>query len=149
MNKIECEIKTRHGFVDRYVDGEIIKCEHNTEFFDFIVDGKSLYTRFQSYDFISVLQHKEEEAQQEEMEKLLLKTPSELDSGRYFLFVCPMCADLGCGAITVSIRREGENIIWSNFCLEDGETIKPLNVDTFMFNWLEYSDSILSSIIQE
>ncbi|WP_379196235.1 hypothetical protein [Paenibacillus sp. GCM10012306] len=45
------------------------------------------------------------------MEKLLLKTRSELESGRYYLFVCPMCADLGFGAIAVSIRREGENII--------------------------------------
>ncbi|WP_054028801.1 hypothetical protein [Bacillus sp. FJAT-28004] len=69
--------------------------------------------------------------------KVVAKDSSELDSRRYFLFVCPMCADLGCGAITVSIRREGENIIWSDISLEDGETTKPLNVDTFMFNWLE------------
>lgn len=146
MNKIECKTKIRHGFVDRYVDGIITKCEKNTEFFDFIIDGNSLYDRFQSYDLISVLQHKEESAQREEIEKLLLKRTSELDSRRYFLYVCPMCADLGCGAITVSIRLEGENIIWSDFSCEDGETTKTLKIGTFMFDWLEYSDSILSSI---
>uniref|UniRef100_UPI001C2F4A47 hypothetical protein n=1 Tax=Deinococcus sp. GbtcB9 TaxID=2824754 RepID=UPI001C2F4A47 len=66
MNKIECKIKTRHGFVDRYVDGKITKCENNTDFFDFIIDGKSLYELFKSYDFISVLQHNEESAQRQE-----------------------------------------------------------------------------------
>lgn len=148
MNKIECNIKTRHGFVDRYVDGKITKCENNTEFFDFIIDGNSLYDRVQSYDLISVLQHKEDAAQREEIEKLLLKSPSELDSGRYFLFVCPMCADLGCGAITVSIRIEGEKIIWCDFSYEDGVATKTLNLDTFVFDRLEYSDSILSSIFE-
>lgn len=130
------------------MDGKITKCENNTEFFDFVIDGKSLYQRFQSYDFISVLQHKEEAAQREEIEKLLLNSSSELDGGRYFLFVCPMCADLGCGAITVSIKFEGENIVWGDFNYEDGVTRKTLNLDTFIFDRMEYSKSILSSMFR-
>ena len=31
------------------------------------------------------------------------------------LFVCPECADLGCGAITAALRSEGDTMTWSDF----------------------------------
>lgn len=129
MNNLECKIAIRRGFVDRYVDGEIRKCEYNTPFFDFSIDGNSLFDTLQSYDFISVLSHKDEALQRNEFDKFLLKAPSDLESGRYMIYVCPMCADLGCGAVTVSIQREEEYIVWKDFCCEDGENSKSLHLN--------------------
>jgi len=39
------------------------------------------------------------------------KTPER----RVMLFVCPVCGDLGCGAITVEIVRDGDLVVWSRF----------------------------------
>ncbi|WP_052714221.1 hypothetical protein [Paenibacillus dauci] len=145
MNNIQLKRITRFGFVDSYVDGEIKKCEYNTDFYDIIIDGNSLYSIFESYDYISVLGQINEELQQNEIKKLLLESPSELRAGRYFIFVCPMCADLGCGAITVSIKREEENIIWDDFRCENDETSKSLNMGPYKFFWEDYLRSILSA----
>ncbi|MFF2908540.1 oxidoreductase [Paenibacillus sp. NPDC057934] len=148
MNNLECKMAKRHGFVDRYVDGEIRKCENNTPFFDFSIDENSLYNTLQSYDFISVLSHRNEELQRNEFDKLLLNAPSELESGRYMIYVCPMCADLGCGAITVSIQREEEHVVWKDFSYEDGEKSKSLHLGTFTFEWANYTKTILSALFE-
>jgi hypothetical protein len=34
---------------------------------------------------------------------------------RVMLFVCPECGDLGCGAITADIARDGDLVVWSRF----------------------------------
>ncbi len=47
--------------------------------------------------------------------QLMLKKPSELESGRVPLYVCSCCADLGCGAITVLVEKTEDTYIWSNF----------------------------------
>jgi len=149
LNNIQIKIATRYGFVDRYVDGEIKKCEYNTDFFDFIIDGNSLYSIFKSDDYISVLGQSEEEAQLKEIQRLLLEYPPELENGRYFIFVCPMCADLGCGAITVSIYREEEFIIWTDFRYENDETSRALDLGTYKFQWENYLKNISGAIIKE
>ncbi|MWC29357.1 oxidoreductase [Paenibacillus sp. MMS18-CY102] len=149
MNNLECKKAIRQGFADRYVDGEIKKCEYNTPFYDFHIDGNSLYNRFKSYDFISALSHSDEQLQRNEFDKLLLNAPSELESGRYMLFVCPMCADLGCGAITVSIQREEELAVWKDFRCEDGENSTSIHLGPFKFEWPKYEKTILSAVLEE
>jgi len=110
--------------------------------------SKSLYSIFKSDDYISVLGQSDEEAQRKEIQRLLLKLPPELENGRYFIYVCPMCADLGCGAITVSINREGENIIWTDFRYENGEISRLLDIETYKFQWEDYWKNISSAIIK-
>lgn len=52
---------------------------------------------------------------------------SGLQPGRFPLYVCSECADLGCGALTVAIERtarpDGEAVVWSDFRFEDGFTV--------------------------
>ncbi|MDN4618183.1 oxidoreductase [Paenibacillus sp. PsM32] len=145
MNDIQLKRTTRIGFSDSYVDGEIKKCEYNTDFYDIIIDGNSLYSTFENYDYISVLGQINEDLQKNEIKKLLLESPSELRAGQYFIFVCPMCADLGCGAITVSIKREEEYIIWADFRSENHETSQSLNMGPYKFLWKDYLRIISSA----
>lgn len=50
--------------------------------------------------------------------QLMLREPSNFASGRVPLFVCECCADLGCGALTVSVHHEGDRVVWSDFAYE-------------------------------
>ena len=47
-----------------------------------------------------------------------------LEPGRFPLYVCSECADLGCGALTVAVERQsdGDAVTWSDFRFEDGNT---------------------------
>jgi len=152
LNDIQFRIATRYGFVHRYVEGEIKECEHNTDFYDIVIDGLSLYGIFKEYDFISVFSQEYDEQILENIKKnFLLESPfdSELEDGRYFLFVCPMCADLGCGAVTVRIQQEQERIVWSDFRYEDHQTSRPLDMNTYRFDRKEYAERIRSLTKEE
>jgi hypothetical protein len=46
--------------------------------------------------------------------RLLDQTPAELPDERVALYVCPECGDLGCGAVTVTIRRTGNEVVWAD-----------------------------------
>ena len=35
------------------------------------------------------------------------------------LYICPECADIGCGAVTLSVQREAGAIIWKEFGIEN------------------------------
>ena len=50
--------------------------------------------------------------------QLLLKEPSDFASGRVPLFVCECCGDLGCGALTVAVKRLEGEYVWSEFGYE-------------------------------
>lgn len=51
--------------------------------------------------------------------QLLLKEDSELESKRVPLYVCNCCGDLGCGALTVSVEKNDDHFIWSDFGYEN------------------------------
>ncbi len=46
------------------------------------------------------------------IKRLLGEAPGDLPDGRVSLYVCPECADLGCGAVTATITREPETVTW-------------------------------------
>jgi hypothetical protein len=50
--------------------------------------------------------------------QLLLREPSELPTGRCPLFVCELCGDLGCGAITARVTRVEDCYVWSELSSE-------------------------------
>ena len=35
------------------------------------------------------------------------------------LYICPECADLGCGAVAVRVRFEGDCVVWSELGWDD------------------------------
>lgn len=53
-------------------------------------------------------------------EQLLAREPSELGSGRVPVLVCEECGDVGCGAYTVRILREGDTVRWTDWAYENG-----------------------------
>ena len=82
-------------------------------YFDFYVSGKRLLNLlgWPDADYITSLGWGPIKNQQQAVAKLLRREKPSLPSGRYELFVCPECADIGCGAVTAHIEREGEIII--------------------------------------
>jgi len=77
---------------------------------------------------------------------LQLRIPSELISGRYSLYVCNECGDIGCGAITAKITKEKDAIIWSDFGYENTlDEVDYLNNDKrqdFYFDYAQYIDNL-------
>jgi hypothetical protein len=53
-------------------------------------------------------------------EQLLAREPSPLESGRVPVLVCEECGDVGCGAFTVRILRDGETVRWTDWAYENG-----------------------------
>jgi hypothetical protein len=43
-----------------------------------------------------------------------------MDSGRRLIYVCPECADVGCGAYGCHITKEGDFYVWGGFAYENG-----------------------------
>lgn len=49
---------------------------------------------------------------------LLGNRESDFKPNRIPLWVCPLCADYGCGVFTCQVKRDGDLIIWHDFALE-------------------------------
>lgn len=82
-------------------------------FYDFVVSGKSLYSELcrLGFDYISCLGWLDGFYDDEARARLLLKEKGDLPNGRVALYICPECADLGCGAITLTLSQDGDEII--------------------------------------
>jgi len=83
---------------------------HRQTFTDFMIGRIKLAKHLDVQSDIGVLSVDKCYAKQ-----LLLLEASFLESGRVPLYVCSCCADLGCGAITVSVEQIEDTIIWSDF----------------------------------
>ena len=82
-------------------------------FLDFVVDGEPLYPVMG--DVISPLGWLPAEQNKLAADRLLRKATADFPDGRRSLYVCPECAGPGCGAVSVIIERQGDNIIWRDF----------------------------------
>ena len=80
-------------------------------YFDFEVDGQSLFDRLDLEDKVSCLGWPLLEFEREMAARLLLDEPSHLATGRVELYVCGECADIGCGAITASIELLDNDLV--------------------------------------
>lgn len=89
-------------------------------FLDFAVDGRSLLDQLGGLDLVGCLGWGEAAFQRAAAERLLLRVPSELASGRVPLYVCAECGDLACGAVTARIERSADAFVWSDFGMESG-----------------------------
>jgi len=81
-------------------------------FLDYIVDDESLYERHR-YDLISPLGWGVPDEDERASQRLLGREAPDVE-GRVAIYVCPECGDVHCGALTVIIGREGDEIVWSD-----------------------------------
>jgi len=80
-------------------------------------------------------------------EQLLAREPSALESGRVPVLVCEECGDVGCGAFTVLVLREGDTVRWTDWAYENGrEPAGPIQWPTrpgdFLFELGSYEQAI-------
>jgi hypothetical protein len=90
-------------------------------FLDFVVDGQSLWRALgERHDMVSILCAEYSAAETAKaIERLRLNEKADLPNGRCSFFVCSECGDLGCGAITALVERQGETIEWKAFGYEN------------------------------
>lgn len=91
---------------------------------EFIVDGRPLLefcerATDQTFDLVSPFGWTTPEYQLEVAERLLLRRPPLLPTGRCELLVCPECAGLDCGCISAVVQREAGWYIWSEIGYEN------------------------------
>ena len=120
------------------------------QFLDFVVSGRSLYDELcrRGYDYVSCLGWLVAEYDREARERLTLKAQSDLPDGRCALFICPECADLGCGAISAHVTQDGDWVTWSNIGYENNYEDGYISEDQlgpFVFSASEYIKAIESA----
>ena len=80
-------------------------------FLDFVLGGESLYERHAG-DLISCLGWLQPQAEAQAVRQLLGGAPPDAD-GRVAVQICPECADRECGLLTVILRHDGDDLLWS------------------------------------
>ncbi|MFG2126707.1 oxidoreductase [Streptomyces sp. NPDC048751] len=92
------------------------------DFLDFIVDGRPLLFRLSDLDAVSPLASDVPPAIfTAQVRALLLEADPPLPGGRYVVYGCPECEDLGCGAVTTLIERHGDDYVWRDFAWQTDE----------------------------
>jgi hypothetical protein len=88
-------------------------------FLDFVISGQSLWEQLRKPDMVSVLcseyAAKAHGESVRAINRLLLVEKADHPDDRRSLFICSECGDLGCGAITCHIVRDGGAIVWKDF----------------------------------
>ncbi|AZI56877.1 hypothetical protein EH165_00525 [Nakamurella antarctica] len=102
------------------VDGNVSRYPES-HFFDFVVDDQSQLQRFTQGNLVTGLNRPWLLSVSDTVDELTVRraTPG-LAAGRVALLVCGECGDLGCGAVTASIRIDDDTVTWTNFLWEDG-----------------------------
>jgi hypothetical protein len=93
-------------------------------YLDFTIDGErvhDLVARCVGHepDDVSALQDAWPEEAADAVERLLGLGDPDLPDGRTSLYVCPECADLGCGALTALVRLTETTVEWSDLGFQD------------------------------
>ena len=145
---LELILAIRRGV--HYVGGGFKSERH---FLDFSINGESLWAKIgQARDLVSILcfEYVVEEVLKD-MRRLLLAEDAEILGDRHPIFICSECGDLGCGAITAHVVREGETIVWKDFGFENNydegillEDYK--HVGPYVFEWEQYERTLRHAI---
>lgn len=90
-------------------------------YFDFYVSDRRLLDLlgWSDADYITPLGWGQVKCQAYAVAELLRKRKPTLATRRYQLYVCPECGDIGCGAVTARIEREGDLVVWRDFGFEN------------------------------
>ncbi len=97
----------------KWTDRVLTGAQTPRRFMDFVVDGNPFYPIMG--DLIPPLGWLTDEGNQGTVNRLLRKSSADFPNERNSIYVCPECGDLGCGAVSVIIERQGDNIIWRDF----------------------------------
>ena len=92
---------------------------------DFTIDGNSLLETIiraagGHKDFLGCFARGWANLNEHSLKQLLLRESPETESGRSLIYICPECADIGCGAYGCKITRSGDTYVWSDFAYENG-----------------------------
>ncbi|WP_026209867.1 hypothetical protein [Cytophaga aurantiaca] len=122
------------------------------KYIDFVVSDKSLSDLFvvTDLDLVGALGWSENKAyESEQLDQFLGLKASELKTGRISFYVCPMCADIGCGAITARIEITDTSVIWKDFGYETDYSEPELeaynHIGPFVFEKIVY-DKVMEGI---
>lgn len=90
-------------------------------YLDFFVSDRRLLDLlgWPEADYITPLGWGLVESKTNAVAELLRKRKPSLATGRYQLYICPECGDIGCGALTARVEREGDFIVWRDFGFEN------------------------------
>ncbi|MGP4007103.1 oxidoreductase [Streptomyces sp. 4N124] len=120
------------------------------DFVDFIVNDRPLLFQLSDLDAVSPLASDVPPAIfTAQVRSLMLETDAPLPGGRYVIYGCPECEDLGCGAVTAVIEKEGDDYIWRDFAWQTEEYADlELNgyhgIGPFRFHGAEYRTALNS-----
>ena len=90
------------------------------EYLDFVVDGQSL-ADILGCGQVGSLGAWMSESDESLVRQLMREEPSpSLGEGRVELYVCSLCGDVGCGAESVAVTIDGNQVVWDAFCYENG-----------------------------
>ncbi len=122
-------------------------------FLDFVVNGTSLWERVGKLnDMVTVLCREFAiDETRKAVHRLLLTEKADFPDDRRSLFICSECGDLGCGAISLIVVKEGKSIIWKAFGYEntherDVKLSDYADVGPFTFDAVSYELLLLESI---
>lgn len=118
-------------------------------YLDIVIDGRPLTQHFAGRQGahpseVSPLGWSDSaETRETELRQFLAVTRSGFESGRVAVLVCEQCGDVGCGAITVRISRDGPVIRWSDWASENGYEPErsvqwPTHPESFEFEATQY-----------
>jgi len=119
---------------------------------DFTINGESLLKMLTNSpvnlpDYLGCFARGWDKLNKHSLDQLLLKALPETESGRSLIYVCPECADIGCGAYGCKVKQNGGKYVWSDFAYENGyEKPEPVDqVGPFEFDARLYESIILSA----
>ena len=111
-------------------------------YYDFAINGRPLRELVEPRDFIGLFGWLDRSLELRFFERLLLREPSELPSGRVLIYICPECGDVGCGAVTARITKYDDSFAWTEFAFENnyepGLVESYPHVRDFVFHKSEY-----------
>jgi len=113
----------------------------------------SVYRRIRIGDLVSVLSLDFAEEARKAIQRLPLKDKADLPNERRSFFVCPECGDLGCGAATAIVVKEGDTVSWRNFGHQNNyeDAVLPdsyKNVGPLTFDAAQYERTLLQVRLQ-
>ena len=112
---------------------------HESYSCDFVIDGNPMLDRIVKElgghkDFLGCFARGWHKLNEHSLKQLLLQEKPETESGRSLIYVCPECADIGCGAFGCKITKTEDSYVWGDFAYENGyEDPQPIAIGPFEF----------------
>ena len=116
---------------------------------DFLVNGSSMLAELGRRsgghsDLMGCLAKGPVQFKTETVSRLRAAASPDTETGRVILYLCPECGDIGCGAYTVVVERDGATYVWRSFAYENGYEAAALveDIGPFRFESQQYDAAI-------